>query len=111
MSKVKLVFDFLISTLVVPVAVSNDSLQARPGCNGRALLEPQASSPAFVATEIVRDNVGRRGRLRSQKSAPVTTRAPLKGNCTRLLLVPMFQVTSRHWFRQYAGNEFGESGV
>ena len=47
------------------------------------LLGPQASSPAFVATEITFGNVGRRGRLRSQKSASVSSNASLKGTARR----------------------------
>ncbi|HEY5446952.1 MAG TPA: alginate lyase family protein, partial [Pyrinomonadaceae bacterium] len=47
------------------------------------LLGPQASSPAFVATEPTLGNVGRRGRLRSQKSASVSSNASLKGTARR----------------------------
>src|SRR6185503_8229723 len=41
----------------------------------------------FVATKFASGNVCRRGRLRSQKSAPVTIEASLKGNGSLLLFV------------------------
>ena len=68
---------FLKSTALVLLSLIpfSDAL----GVKRVLFLGPQASSPAFVATEITLGNVGRRGRLRSQKSASVSSKASLKG--------------------------------